>query len=184
MLPGVPIEVPGHRAELATPRLSLRPVSPADRARLRAIFRDPYVRRYLWDSLIVDFEQVDPIIAASEEAMRVHGLGIWCVAERGDASALAIGFAGARPMASGELELIYGFLPEHWGRGFALEASRAVLALAFERGHARVWAGTDVENKASERVMRRLGMRFDHRVTVNGLPQIYYVMERGRPARE
>jgi ribosomal-protein-alanine N-acetyltransferase len=165
-------------ARLTSPRLALRPITAADRSRLRAIFRDPYVRRYLWDSLIVDFEHVDAVIAASEESMRTLGLGFWSAAERSDPAQLVIGFAGARPMASGELELIYGFLPEHWGRGFALEAARAVIAHAFERGQPRIWAGTDLENKASERVMQRLGMRFDHRVTVNGLPQIYYVLER------
>ena len=165
---------------LATTHLTLRPLARADHARLLAIFRDPYVRRYLWDSVICAASDVDDVLAQSEAAFRDCGVGIFGAAERG-ASEL-IGFAGARPTKGGELELIYGFLPEHWGRGFALEASRAVLASAFERGHARVWAGTDLENKASERVMKRLGMRFDHRVTVNGLPQIYYVLERSEPA--
>ncbi|MBM4385140.1 MAG: GNAT family N-acetyltransferase [Deltaproteobacteria bacterium] len=161
---------------LTTERLELRPIARADHARLLAIFRDPYVRRYLWDSVICTPAEVEDVLAQSEAAFRDHGVGIFGVAVCG-ASEL-IGFAGARPTKNGELELIYGLLPEHWGRGFTDEASRAVLALAFERGHARVWAGTDTENKASERVMQRLGMRFDHRVTVNGLPQIYYVLDR------
>jgi ribosomal-protein-alanine N-acetyltransferase len=163
---------------LASPRLRYRPVAPADRARLHAIFRDPYVRRYLWDSVLVSFEDVDAVIAASEAAFRTHGMAIWCVSERGREPGEMIGFAGARPMKSGELELIYGFLPEHWGRGFASESARAVIALVFALGHARVWAGTDLENKASQRVMQRLGMRFDRRETVGGLPQVYYVLER------
>ena len=83
-----------------------------------------------------------------------------------------------RPNPSGELELIYGFLPEHWGRGFAVEAARAAIFRAFAAGHARVWAGTDLENKASQRVMQRLGMRFHRSETVGGLPQVYYVIER------
>jgi len=69
-------------------------------------------------------------------------------------------------------------LPEHWGRGFAVEAARAVLARAFALGQKRVWAGTDLENKASQRVMQRLGMRFDRRERALGLPQVYYVIER------
>ena len=170
----------GGMHALATPRLALRPAAAADHGRLLAIFRDPYVRRYLWDSRFPEPAEVDAILAASEASFRAHGLGIWCASERvGAQPGETIGFAGARPMASGELELIYGFLPEHWGRGFALEAARAVLERAFERGQPRVWAGTDVENKASERVMRRLGMRFDRRETIGGLPQVYYVLERG-----
>jgi ribosomal-protein-alanine N-acetyltransferase len=164
---------------LATARLTLRPCAPSDRERLLAIFRDPYVRRYLWDSRLAEPAEVDGIIAASEASFRQHGVGIWCAAEPASLRpGETIGFAGARPIKDGELELIYGFLPEHWGRGFAQEASRAILSLAFSLGQPRVWAGTDVENKASERVMQRLGMRFDHRITVNGLPQVYYVIER------
>jgi ribosomal-protein-alanine N-acetyltransferase len=165
--------------ELATAQLALRPVATADRARLLAIFRDPYVRRYLWDSQITGFEEVDRIIAASEASFRQHGMGLWCAVERNAESAETIGFAGLRPTPGGEFELIYGFLPEHWGRGFASECARALMVDGFARGLERIWAGTDLENKASERVMRRLGMRFDRREVVNGLPQIFYVVERG-----
>ncbi|HEU4431201.1 MAG TPA: GNAT family N-acetyltransferase [Myxococcota bacterium] len=166
------------RAALATPRLALRACGASDRDRLCAIFRDPYVRRYLWDSRIVDVADVDAVLAASDSSFRAHGVGIWCVSERAPRPGEVIGFAGARPVESAELELIYGFLPAYWGRGYALEAARAVLARAFALGQPRVWAGTDLENKASERVMQRLGMRFDRRERVGGLPQIYYVIER------
>jgi len=144
---------------------------------LLSIFRDPYVRRYLWDSLIVELADVDSIIAASSAAFLQYGLGIWCASERARPT-VTIGFVGARPNDAGELELIYGFLPEHWGRGFALEAASEVLSLAFARGQPRVWAGTDLENKASQRVMQRLGMRFDRSEKVGGLPQVFYVIER------
>lgn len=164
---------PGSR--IATARLVLRPLAASDRQKLYAIFRDPYVRRYLWDAALVSLATVDEVIAASEASFRERGVGLWCAAEPGGET---IGFAGLRPLEGGELELIYGFLPEHWGRGLASEASRAVLAAGFETGLARIWARTDVENKASERVMRRLGMRFDHRGVSNGLPLVAYVIER------
>jgi RimJ/RimL family protein N-acetyltransferase len=165
--------------ELTTARLALRPCVPADRARLTAIFRDPYVRRYLWDGVIVTPAEVDDVIAASGASFAARGAGIWCASERGAASGETIGFAGARPVQSSELELIYGFLPEHWGRGFASEAARAVIARAFASGEPRVWAGTDRENTASQRVMQRLGMRFHCSETIGGLPQVHYVIERG-----
>jgi len=177
--------IEGYKAPgpLATARLALRACAPADRARLLAIFRDPYVRRYLWDSRIVDGADVGAVLAASDASFRAHGVGIWCVTERNAPRGDVIGFAGARPVESAELELIYGFLPAYWGRGYAFEAARAVLERAFALGQTRVWAGTDLENKASERVMQRLGMRFDRRERVGGLPQIYYVIERADFAR-
>lgn len=170
----------GGLGSLATGRLALRPCAPADRARLYTIFRDPYVRRYLWDSQLVSLATVDEVIAASEACFGAHGMGLWCVAETGARSAHeTIGFAGLRRTSGLEFELIYGFLPAHWGRGFARECAHALMADGFARGLARIWAGTDLENKASERVMQRLGMRFDRRETVGGLPQVWYVIERG-----
>ncbi|WP_244304256.1 GNAT family N-acetyltransferase [Streptomyces lydicus] len=54
----------------------------------------------------------------------------------------------------------YVFDPAHTGRGYATEASRALLELAFEqlRLH-RVQAELDGRNTASARLLERLGMR-------------------------
>jgi ribosomal-protein-alanine N-acetyltransferase len=163
----------------STQRLDLRPLAPTDHARLAAIFRDPYVRRYLWDARIPADAEVSDVIAGSEASFRAHGFGLWCVAERG-ARGETIGVAGVRPTPEGELELIYAFLPEHWGRGFALEAARAVMARAFARdpGRARLLAVTDLENKASVRVMLRLGLRFAKAERVNGMPLVVYEIAR------
>jgi len=50
--------------------------------------------------------------------------------------------------------------PDEWGKGYASEAARRVLAFAFEELDAhRVIAFCDAENRASERVMQKLGMR-------------------------
>jgi RimJ/RimL family protein N-acetyltransferase len=48
---------------------------------------------------------------------------------------------------------------DRWGHGYATEAARAMLAIAFERhGRAMVYAQTSERNRASWRVMERLGM--------------------------
>lgn len=50
--------------------------------------------------------------------------------------------------------------PDEWGKGYASEAARRVLAFAFEELDAhRVIAFCDAENCTSERVMQKLGMR-------------------------
>ena len=57
-------------------------------------------------------------------------------------------------------ELGYVFNPEHHGHGYATEAGRAILALAFEGLDLhRVIARIDERNDASAAVLRRLGMR-------------------------
>lgn len=52
--------------------------------------------------------------------------------------------------------------PDAWGNGYASEAARRVMDFAFNELDAhRVIAFCDVENRASERVMQKLGMRHE-----------------------
>jgi RimJ/RimL family protein N-acetyltransferase len=74
------------------------------------------------------------------------------------ASAPVIGTIGLDEKDDG-LELGYWIARDHWGRGYAAEAGRAMLALARVRGHRRLQAGHYVDNPASGRVMRKIGFR-------------------------
>ena len=57
-------------------------------------------------------------------------------------------------------ELGYVVNPAHAGQGYATEAARAMLAMAFERlGLRRMTARIDARNPASGAVLRHLGMR-------------------------
>lgn len=58
-----------------------------------------------------------------------------------------------------EVELGYWFAREHWGRGYATEAARAVLRLARTLGHRRIVAKHFIDNPASGRVLAKLGFR-------------------------
>jgi ribosomal-protein-alanine N-acetyltransferase len=54
----------------------------------------------------------------------------------------------------------YTFNRRYWNNGYATEAARALLNVAFLRlGLHRVWATCDTRNRASYRVMEKLGMR-------------------------
>ena len=59
-----------------------------------------------------------------------------------------------------EADIGYELAHPHWGRGYATEAARAVLAFGFEelRLH-RIWASCVLENAGSARVLEKLGMR-------------------------
>jgi [ribosomal protein S5]-alanine N-acetyltransferase len=90
-----------------------------------------------------------------------------------------VGFAALVRRAPGDPELMYGLAPEWWGRGLATEAARTVMTYAFGvLGYERVTAATDVPNIASARVLERLGMRFTHRGTLNGLDTVFYEARR------
>ena len=55
-------------------------------------------------------------------------------------------------------EIGFWLLPEYWGKGYATETSKAVLEYAFnEMKLDKVFAYADVENGASNHVLRKLG---------------------------
>lgn len=90
---------------------------------------------------------------------RLLGWGVWLVRlkETGELVGDA-GFKG-NPDFAGAVDIGYGFLPEHRGRGYATEATAALVAWAFEHGAGRVTAETLRDNAASIRVLRKNGFR-------------------------
>jgi RimJ/RimL family protein N-acetyltransferase len=164
--------------ELTTGRLRLVPLSGDDVDALLTLWRDAGVRRWLWDDREIErdeaLEQVDLALARVEE----RGYGFWTLHLRDTPG--VIGFCGFKTLdASDDPELMYGLYPEHWGRGLAVEASRAALDELFATlSPARVWALADPPNAQSFRVMEKLGMRFDRDGEAMGLPARYYVLER------
>jgi ribosomal-protein-alanine N-acetyltransferase len=83
----------------------------------------------------------------------------WAVTER--ASGRLVGAIGLRlTLAHHRAEVGYWIAAEDWGKGYATEATRRVIAFAFDAlGLHRVEAHHFIENPASGKVMERCGMR-------------------------
>ena len=86
--------------------------------------------------------------------------GIWTMVRCDDPRIVGdIGFKG-RPNSSGTVDIGYGVRPEHWGKGYATEAARGLIAWAFRQpGVQRVTADCLATNAASIRVLEKAGMR-------------------------
>ncbi|ULQ59144.1 GNAT family N-acetyltransferase [Brucepastera parasyntrophica] len=75
-----------------------------------------------------------------------------------------IGFAGyelefyhQKPFAA---EIEYFLIDENWGAGYATEAAAKLVSLCFNTHHVKkINARCQLENKASEKVMKKLGMK-------------------------
>lgn len=62
-------------------------------------------------------------------------------------------------------EFGYVFRRDHWGRGYATEAARAMLAFGFAGlGMERISATCDPDNLASARVLTKAGLRYEGRM--------------------
>jgi ribosomal-protein-alanine N-acetyltransferase len=78
-------------------------------------------------------------------------------------SGLAVGSAGFHgPPANGRVEIGYGLVQSRHGRGYATEAVRELLRLAFEMPQVlEVAAMVDPANSASIRVLDKTGLTFE-----------------------
>jgi RimJ/RimL family protein N-acetyltransferase len=147
---------------LRTDRLVLRRWRDSDLAPWAAMNADPQVREHLGD--LLTREQSDASVARFEADFDRRGFGWWAVEVR--ATGEFIGFAGLDELDEDipftGVEIGWRLARPAWGRGYATEAARAVLAHAFDTlGLAEVLAVTTAANVRSQAVMRRLGMTRD-----------------------
>jgi len=174
-----------------TDRLLLRQWREEDRRPFAELNADPEVMRYFPAPLTR--AESDGFVDWASAHVAEHGWGLWALEER--ASGAFLGFTGlaeARFEAAftPAVEIGWRLRRDAWGRGYASEAARAVLADAFD-GLAleEVVSFTAVANERSRAVMVRLGMTrdpaddFDHPEVPEGHPRRPHVLHRlRRPA--
>lgn len=120
--------------------------------------------------------------AALERTISQHELGgysFWPVFER--ESGLLCGEAGLFPLAPDgpDVALGYAFGAAYWGRGYATEAARAVVAEAFgPLGMDHLVAITREANFGSRRVLAKLGFREHGLRHVWGAEQLFFTLLR------
>ncbi|MCW3835869.1 GNAT family N-acetyltransferase [Sphingomonas canadensis] len=82
------------------------------------------------------------------------------ICERHRGGAPIIGGIGIGEDADGNFELGYWLTPSAWGRGYATEAGRAMIAAARDSLRLRrLVSGHFIDNPASGRVLRKLGFK-------------------------
>lgn len=152
---------------IRTERLLLRPFAPGDLDALVAIHGDPDVVRFLYDG-VRTHEDLRPVLeekaTRTELAKEGDSLNLAAVAaETGELVGDVVLFWRSEEHRMGEVGYILN--PAHAGRGYATEASRALLRLGFEElGLHRIVGRLDARNAASARVLERLGMRREARL--------------------
>lgn len=144
-----------------TERLLLRRFTVDDSADLDDVAElnaDPAVMRYLGDGRPMSRAQV-----LAEELPRLTAqypghLGYWALDRRAEGD--FVGWCCAVPTEPRAVELGYRVRREMWGRGYASEAARAMVDLAFaDPAVQRVVATTMAVNTRSRRVMEHAGLR-------------------------
>ena len=152
--------------QINTERLTLREFVADDWPAVLVYQRDPrYLRYYPWTDRTQaearDFVQMF-LDQGTETPRRKFQLAI-TLTEGGQ----LIGNCGLRQVPENELEADIGYelAPEHWGKGYATEAAKAMMDFGFrELGLHCVSSCCIADNTASVRVLERLGLRLEGRL--------------------
>ena len=182
-------------AALETSRLVLREWTDGDLAPFAALNADPEVMRYFPAPL--RREESDALAGRIRDDLDARGWGLWAVEARKGPAPGFLGFTGlAAPRFEAHftpaVEIGWRLARNAWGHGYATEAARAALAMAFgPLALDEVVSFTTSANARSRAVMVRLGMRrdpdddFDHPSLPAGHPlqrHVLYRLTRGTHA--
>jgi len=158
----------GHVIVLETPRLRLRHIVPADLDALVELDADPEVMRY------ISYGEPTPRVRYEQDYLprflayytSTPLLGYWIAETRADDQ--FVGWFHLRPdrIDAGEQEIGYRLRRAAWGRGYATELGRALVAHGFEQVGAPVISARALrDNAASRRVMEKCGLSHERDFT-------------------
>jgi [ribosomal protein S5]-alanine N-acetyltransferase len=147
---------------IVTERLRLRQLTRDDANALAAIFGSPDVLRFLNNPPIDTREKALKMIGWLDDRYKAHEAVDWGITLH-DSDEL-IGGSGFYlwDRESHHVDIGYHFLPTYWGRGYATEATRAMIAWCFDNlAVHRIQADCTDGNIASEKVLLKCGFKVE-----------------------
>ena len=148
-----------------TERLRLRRLTVADAAFYCRLVNEPSWIRNIGDRGIRTPADAEAYIRTKTlPGYTALGFGMYLVESRDDAVPLGLCGLVKRDTLPGP-DIGFAFLPEFWGKGYALEAARAVVRHAREAlGLTKLLAIVSPGNDASSRLLEKLGFVVEGRV--------------------
>ncbi|PKF74151.1 GNAT family N-acetyltransferase [Chryseobacterium sp. PMSZPI] len=167
---------------LETERLILRPFEDTDFERMFLMDSDPEVMKYLGKP-VTNVEESKEAIRMIQKQYKENGVGRLAVIEK--ESGLMIGWSGLKLLKQpinghvNTLDLGYRFIPEFWGKGYAMETAKVSLAYGFnELGANTIYAYADSGNTGSNYILTKLGFENTGEFEDSGVKCFWYELQR------
>jgi len=167
------VESNNHK-EIRTDRLYLRLFSKEDLDAYARIMGDHEVGKWFPKGDGYTHEEARRSLDSILKHWDKHGFGIWAVTDK--EKGVLLGRCGLNLITeTSEVEVDFVLGRNWWRRGYATEATKAVLAHGFETLKLdRIIALAKPENTASRRVMEKNGMRYIKNAEYWGMICAYY----------
>jgi [ribosomal protein S5]-alanine N-acetyltransferase len=143
----------------------------------RDLFADPAVASTLWPGKLGgarNARQSREILSADIEHWQDASFGPWVFFET--TSGLFVGRGGLRRCRlAGEdsVEVLYAVRSDAWGDGYASEMAALAVAHARHLGLPQIVGFTAATNRASQRVLEKVGITLSDRFQLAGVPHLF-----------
>lgn len=148
-----------------TPRLRIRHLTAADSAFTCQLLNEPsYIENIADRGVRSELDALYYLAEGPIKSYQQHGYGLFLV-ENCECQT-PMGFCGLlfRDYLQ-ETDIGFAFLPQFWGKGYAIEAAAAVMHFGYDKLKLkRIVALTSAGNMASVKVLKRLGLQFEKMV--------------------
>ncbi|MGO9115378.1 MAG: GNAT family N-acetyltransferase [Thermoguttaceae bacterium] len=169
--------MPNPIATLTTARLLAEAITPLHFHDLHCLNSDPQVVKTLASiGKPLSEEATREQIEQNVNHWRQQGFGYWVFHRKSDGAFIGRGGLKTHQIDGKEvIGLAYAVKPDFWNRGFATEMSAASLDVGFAHlGFPEIGSWTLPVNLASQRVMEKLGFRYERDFEFVGLPHRFY----------
>ncbi len=157
-----------------TARVKARRVTPGDLEELASMYQNQEVMKTLGGTR--SREQALGLLERMIKQWDEYDFGVWILEDKetgafmGRAGLLKVHIDGAD-----EIELLYALLPDYWSKGIATEAAKEIVRIGFEElGLENIVSFTLPENKASQRIMEKLGFTYEKDCVHADLLHVFY----------
>ncbi|GAB5400644.1 MAG: GNAT family N-acetyltransferase [Aureisphaera sp.] len=168
------------KTSIETERLVLREITFADKEDLFQLHTDPEVQKYTGEPVVETMEEIEEAIRVRHFDYATYGYGRMATILKETNE--FIGWAGLTYLPEfDKVDLGYRFKKEYWGKGYATEASEAILHHGFRVLNLDLIIAIAMpDNKASFKIMEKVGMHFDKQAPYDETIQdaIWYRLDR------
>jgi RimJ/RimL family protein N-acetyltransferase len=156
-----PIEI------LSTPRLTLRQLSTADAAFMLELLNEKPFLENIGDRGVRNVADAEAYIVSGPVASyQKLGFGLYAVERKEPAEPIGICGLLKREYLD-DVDLGFALLQKFWGQGYAHESAEAVMHYARTTlGLKRIVATTKPHNRDSEKLLEKLGFRFEKMIQI------------------
>lgn len=162
-----------------TERCILREILPEDLEGMYDLDSDPEVHTYLGNTPLTDKAQAADMIDFIRQQYIDNGIGRWAVVDKRTNEFM--GWTGLKYIKDeinhhiNFYDIGYRFRKKYWGKGIATETAQASLKYAFNTLDINeVYALADVNNAGSNKVLKKIGLRFIEEFDFEGTPHNWY----------